>query len=62
MTLLHAESDVEPAVAWREAREALSPVHRLDVLALALLRYDAPYNAPPAPPTPVSVTGTFCGR
>jgi hypothetical protein len=48
VSLVHVESDEEPEVLWREAKASIAPVVALDVLALGLLRYDTPYNAPPA--------------
>jgi hypothetical protein len=50
LSLLHAETDRSPASLFAEARERM-PLHCVfDVVSLGLLRYDTPYNAPPAPP------------
>lgn len=48
VTLLHIESDEDPAIFWREAEPVIPAAFSLDVLALGLLRYDTPYNAPAA--------------
>jgi hypothetical protein len=50
VSLLHVETDEDPAALWNEARAALDASYRLDVLALGMLRYDTPYNAPAASP------------
>ena len=50
LSLLHAETDRSPEGLFAEARERI-PLHcTFDVISLGLLRYDAPYNAPPAAP------------
>ena len=53
VTLLHVETegtDLEPARVFEEARAALLPSYAVSFLALGLLRYDTPYNAPPSSP------------
>lgn len=50
VTLVHVETDEDPAIAWEETRRALPASLDLAFLALGLLRYDTPYNAPPADP------------
>lgn len=49
VTLLHVETDRDPAQLWEQAR-VLPRVLRVEPIALAFLRYDTPYNAPPAAP------------
>jgi hypothetical protein len=49
ITLLHVETEEDPASLWSECG-SLDDCVRLDLLALAFLRYDTPYNAPPAGP------------
>lgn len=48
VTVLHVESAEDPKTFWDEAR-ALPSELPLSFVALAFLRYDTPYNAPPAP-------------
>lgn len=62
VTLLHVESDDDPAAFWEEAKEKIAPSFTLDVLALGLLRYDAPYNAPPATPATMAWLIIPCTR
>jgi hypothetical protein len=50
VSLLHVESDDDPADLWSEARGVVPPICSFCVLSLGLLRYDTPYNAPPAAP------------
>lgn len=50
VSLLHVETEDDPAALWEQARVALPARLPLDLLAQAFLRYDEPYNAPPAPP------------
>ncbi len=50
VTLLHVESDEDPAAVWREAEAAIAHELPIELLCLGLLRYDTPYNAPAAPP------------
>jgi len=50
LTLLHVETDRPPAEVFAEARETVPARCRFGIGALGLLRYDTPYNAPPAPP------------
>jgi hypothetical protein len=54
LSLLHVEAplrnDGDAERLWTEAAQALPAQVRFDLLALGLLRYDTPYNAPPAPP------------
>lgn len=50
LTLVHLESARDPAILWAEASAALPPRLEYRVRALDLLRYDTPYNAPPAGP------------
>ena len=54
LSLLHVEAplddDGDAARLWSEASRALPAQISFDVLALGLLRYDTPYNAPAAPP------------
>lgn len=50
LTLVHVETDAAPESFFAAAREALPATIRFDVVGLSLLRYDVPYNAPPAPP------------
>lgn len=50
LSLLHVETDTSPQ-AFFDAAVTILPARRsFDILALGLLRYDAPYNAPMAPP------------
>jgi hypothetical protein len=46
VTLLHVESDEDPAALFAEAQAVLPPTIALSFLSLGLLRYDTPYNAP----------------
>lgn len=62
VTLVHVESDEDPAVLWREAAAAIAPEHVLDFLCLGLLRYDVPYNAPPAAPGTMAWIIIPCAR
>lgn len=62
ITLLHIESDEDPAMLWREAKDAIAPAFSLDVLALGLLRYDTPYNAPAADPATMAWLIIPCSR
>lgn len=50
VTLLHVETDLDPATIWDEALSVLPARMPLPVQALGLLPYDVPYHAPPAPP------------
>lgn len=50
VSLLHVETNADPGELWKEAEASLPPAVRIDVLALGLLRYDTPYNAPAADP------------
>ena len=50
LSLLHAETDRSPDSLFAEARAAIPAYCTFDVVSLGLLRYDTPYNAPPAPP------------
>jgi hypothetical protein len=49
LSLLHAETDRSPDSLFAEARTAIPAYCTFDVVSLGLLRYDTPYNAPPAP-------------
>lgn len=62
VTLLHVETDEDPAVVWGEAREKLAHAYVVDFLCLGLLRYDTPYNAPPAPPGTMAWIIVPCSR
>jgi len=62
VTLLHIESDEDPQTFWREAKGAIAPAFSLDVLALGLLRYDTPYNAPAADPATMAWLIIPCSR
>lgn len=48
VTLLHVESDADPAALWADAQR-LPRALRFEPIALGFLRYETPYNAPPAP-------------
>ena len=50
LSLLHAETERSPERLFEEARERIALTCTFDVVSLGLLRYDAPYNAPPAVP------------
>ncbi len=50
LSLLHAETDRSPDSLFAEARAAIPAYCTFDVVSLGLLRYDTPYNAPPAAP------------
>ena len=62
VTLLHVETDQDPELLWEEARGALPAECRLDILALGLLRYDTPYNAPAAAPATMAWLIAACSR
>lgn len=49
ITLLHLETEIDPARLWADA-SGLDARLSYRIRALDLLRYDTPYNAPPAPP------------
>lgn len=48
VTLLHIETDVDPAACWRAFAERVPHEATMAFAALAFLRYDVAYNAPPA--------------
>ncbi len=50
LSLLHVESELPPQRLFDEALGALPPRCTFDILALGLMPYDDPYNAPPASP------------
>lgn len=50
LSLLHVETELSAQRIFDEARAVLPTQCTFDVLSLGLLRYDASYNAPPAPP------------
>ena len=54
LSLLHVEApfddEADAGRLWTEASGVLPAQISFDVLALGLLRYDTPYNAPAAPP------------
>lgn len=62
ITLLHVETDEDPAAVWREAQAKLADAFVVDFLCLGLLRYDTPYNAPPAPPGTMAWIIVPCSR
>ncbi len=50
VTLVHVETDRDPVDVWNAFRGVLPASLPIQVQALGLLRYDVPYNAPPAAP------------
>ena len=62
VTLLHVETGEDPELLWNEARGALPAQCRVDLLALGLLRYDTPYNAPAAAPATMAWLIAACSR
>lgn len=62
LSLLHVETERDPGELWTEARAAVPHVVDFGGLALGLLRYDTPYNAPPAPPATMAWLIVPCSR
>jgi len=63
VTLVHVESEEDPAVLWADATLAGLPTTcPVDVLSLGLLRYDTPYNAPASSPATMAWLILPCSR
>lgn len=62
LSLVHVETEEDPALLWGEAKESAPKTCPINVLGLGLLRYDTPYNAPAADPATMAWLVVPCSR